>query len=118
MIPNTLTGPQFLAFYIGLLTVLLVVAGIVRTSLRGPSDDRFPPTLDSYQAALLAAGYQGAGEAAIVALTARGSLMKRPIARSWSRTGSRAGRAAATRTDAVAPWRGWPTLCSTFSIRW
>jgi uncharacterized protein (TIGR04222 family) len=78
VIPFTLTGPQFLAFYIGLLSVLLVAAGIVRTSLRGPADDRFPPTLDSYQAALLAAGFQGAGEAAVVALTARGSLRVDP----------------------------------------
>jgi uncharacterized protein (TIGR04222 family) len=78
VIPDTLTGPQFLAFYIGMLTVLLVLAGIVRTSLRGPSDSQFPGTLDSYQAALLAAGFQGAGEAAIVALTARGSLRVDP----------------------------------------
>jgi uncharacterized protein (TIGR04222 family) len=78
MIPFTVTGPQFLAFYITLMAVLLVAAGIVRTSLRGPADDRFPPTLDSYQAALLAAGSQGAGEAAIVALTARGSLRVDP----------------------------------------
>lgn len=78
MIPFTLTGPEFIAFYIALLTVLLVVAGFVRTSLRGPSDDRFPATLDSYQAALLAADYQGAAEAAIVALCARGSLRVDP----------------------------------------
>jgi len=76
--PFALSGPEFLALFIGLLGVLLVVAGLVRTSLRGPSDDRFPATLDSYQAALLAAGYQGAAEAAIVALSARGSLRVDP----------------------------------------
>jgi uncharacterized protein (TIGR04222 family) len=78
VIPFTLSGPEFLAFYIGLLTVLLVAAGLLRSSLRGPSDDRFPATLDSYQAALLAGGYQGAAQAAIVALTARGSLRVDP----------------------------------------
>ena len=78
MIPFSLTGPEFTAFYIVLLVALLVVAGLVRTSLRGPSDDRFPATLDSYQAALLAAGHQGAAEAAVVALSARGSLRVDP----------------------------------------
>lgn len=78
MFPFTLTGPEFVAFYIGLLVALLVAAGLVRTSLRGPSDDRFPPTLDSYQAALLASGLRGAAEAAIVALTVRGSLRVDP----------------------------------------
>jgi uncharacterized protein (TIGR04222 family) len=72
--PFTLDGPQFLAFFVAVLVALLVVAGMVRSSLRGPSDDRFPSALDSYQAALLAAGYQGAAEAAVVALSARGSL--------------------------------------------
>jgi hypothetical protein len=76
--PFTLSGPEFLAFYIGLLTALLVAAGLLRTSLRGPSDDRFPATLDSYQAALLAAGFPGAAQSAIVALTARGSLRVDP----------------------------------------
>jgi len=78
VIPFSLTGPEFTAFYIVLLVALLVVAGLVRTSLRGPSDDRFPATLDSYQAALLAAGYRGAAEAAVVALSARGSLQVDP----------------------------------------
>jgi uncharacterized protein (TIGR04222 family) len=76
--PFTLSGPQFLSFFALLMVALIVAAGIVRTSLRGPSDERFPPQLDSYQAALLAAGYRGAAEAAIVALSARGSLRVDP----------------------------------------
>jgi uncharacterized protein (TIGR04222 family) len=78
MFPFTLTGPEFIAFSIGLLVALLIAAGLVRTSLRGPADDRFPATLDSYQAALLASGLRGAAEAAIVALNARGSLRVDP----------------------------------------
>lgn len=78
MNPYALDGPGFLAFYAILLVALTVAAGVVRSMLRGPSDDRFPPTLDSYQAAFLAGGYQVAAQAAIVALTARGSLRLDP----------------------------------------
>jgi ABC-type multidrug transport system fused ATPase/permease subunit len=78
MNPYALDGPGFLAFFVILLVALTVAAGVVRSMLRGPSDDRFPPTLDSYQAAFLAGGYQVAAQAAIVALTARGSLRLDP----------------------------------------
>lgn len=78
MNPFPLTGPQFLVLYVCLLIALTIAAGLVRTRLRGPGDDRFPPTLDSYQAAFLAGGYPAAAEGAIVALTARGSLRLDP----------------------------------------
>jgi uncharacterized protein (TIGR04222 family) len=68
------SGPQFLVLYIVLLAAAVVVASVVRSRLRGPSDDQFPATLDSYQAALLSGGNQVAAQAAIVALAARGSL--------------------------------------------
>jgi uncharacterized protein (TIGR04222 family) len=74
VIPITLTGPEFLTIYIALLVVLVIAALMVRSGLRGPSDNQFPPSLDSYQAAFLAGGFQAAAEGAIVALTARGSL--------------------------------------------
>lgn len=72
--PLALTGPEFLAVYVVLLLVLMIAAGIVRSRLRGPSDDRFPAQIDSYQAAYLAGGVRSAAEAAIVALTSRGAL--------------------------------------------
>jgi len=73
-----LTGPEFVAFYVGLLAAVIVGAGIVRTSLRGPSGDPGPVQLDAYQAAFLAGGFQSAGQAAIAALAARGSLRVDP----------------------------------------
>lgn len=73
-----MSGPEFLALYTGLLIVLVIAAGVVRSSLRGPSNVEFAPTLDSYQAALLAGGVRSAAQAAIVALTARGSLRLDP----------------------------------------
>lgn len=78
MTPFTLSGPEFLAFYAGLLVVLTIAAGVVRTSLRGPAGDPVSTALDSYQAAFLAGGYRAAAEGAIVALTARGALRPDP----------------------------------------
>ena len=74
MNPFDISGPDFLRLYAVLLAVLVVVAGIVRHSLRTPADDPGPLQLDPYQTAFLAGGYQAAAEAAMVALTARGVL--------------------------------------------
>jgi len=74
MNPFDISGPDFLRLYAVLLAVLVVVAGVVRHSLRTPADDPGRLQLDPYQTAFLAGGYQAAAEAAMVALTARGVL--------------------------------------------
>jgi len=74
MNPFDISGPDFLRLYAVLLAVLVVVAGVVRHSLRTPTADPGRLQLDPYQTAFLGGGYQAAAEAAIVSLTARGVL--------------------------------------------
>ena len=81
MNPFDIGGPDFLRLYALLLAVLVLVAGIVRHSLRTPADDPGRLQLDPYQTAFLAGGYQAAAEAAIVSLTARGVLNLDPSPR-------------------------------------
>jgi uncharacterized protein (TIGR04222 family) len=73
-----LSGPQFLALYAGLLLAVVIAAGVLRSNLRGPSGHPGALQLDPYQAAFLAGGFRLAGQAAIAALAARGSLRVDP----------------------------------------
>jgi uncharacterized protein (TIGR04222 family) len=73
-----LTGPEFVAFYVGLLAAVTIVAGIVRSRLRGPSGDPGQVQLDAYQAAFLAGGFPSGAQAALAALAGRGSLVVDP----------------------------------------
>ncbi len=81
MNPFDISGPDFLRLYAVLLAVLVVVAAIVRHSLRTPADGPGRPQLDPYPTAYLAGGWQAAAEAAIVSLTARGILSLDPSER-------------------------------------
>jgi uncharacterized protein (TIGR04222 family) len=72
-----LRGPEFLRFYLAVLAVVLVAAGVLRRSLRHPGGDLPPgrrPQLHPLEVAYLSGGARGIIDAAIAGLVQRRHL--------------------------------------------
>jgi uncharacterized protein (TIGR04222 family) len=73
--PLNLTGPEFLALYVGLLLVGSLGGLALRRLLRTPDDATPLPTLDAYEAAILAGGEDRAVRVALSELVADGYVV-------------------------------------------
>jgi uncharacterized protein (TIGR04222 family) len=74
--PFTLTGPQFLAFFVIAFAVVALIATALRQWFRRPADEPGPEALelDAYEAAYLAGGKEAVLNAALVSLVSTKQL--------------------------------------------